>query len=976
MTAPRLATIPFEHVEAEMAAFPIASEASFRSPLTSLDPAVSRADRLWLDAEKVIMEALPSVHLEEAAAIRDRLWFQKTLDSYPMLQPIPLVTYLRQLAESYLDIHGRPTEVAEPDSASREGVGAEARLRWSWMCRALPPDLLHAARGVADRNEDIFPLHPAMLQVLRDRGFAETHLHLGSALDFPLVWATLMRALTLSDSKHSDFRSLGACFADGRDLATWLLHAAVVRLLLAKWLFNGSRSSLGLSDLLRFARGFPAAPPTRKANRSADGNRGDDDPIEQDKLDQSLTKSIAQLLGPQLDVMEFHVLATLLSDFLTGELSEPQASGPFTNSEEILNRRFARLRSLYLSLIGAPTLLGNRQASDMAWRALRDPESRDDIFASDPLALVLGWHPTMGGSPESVFIKAGLRHIEQENDSDFAHLFWQLTRIRCLLYRHLVERPLTPGLQWFMRFFARIKPFRKRIPDRARLQTAARLSGVDTGLRSLEIRLGTEEDETSSWKAIRAVEKAGAELRNVEIGAVFHFSRKRGGGWEQGRLNAHGLDHSYPAAPDGVGSRLQKAGSGLLKDAGNPSGFRFARFYLEQRRHAQALVNLFQMYPRLLRTVRGIDLCTDEAGVPVWVMAPLMRWVREAGQQASIQLSRRGESVLPPFRTSVHAGEDFVHLLSGLRRIDQTVTYLGLEEGDRLGHALALGADPSTWCVQMGRVIQTREERLFDLVWEWGCYARYNIDVASKRLVYVRTEIVRLARCIFESNYDSTYTPEDLMLLLDLVHNEAELHHAGFPDQPELQAHRARGQTDQLSAKEDQPHAWPLLTEYLCNEQVWRKGRAPEIISFRSVQHEEEALSQLQNGLRRRIGALGLTIEVNPSSNVVIGDLGHLEAHPLWRLRPVKPGETSSPLSVCLGSDNPLTLATTLPHEYQLLFDALVLAGHSHEVAMNWIEIVRDAGMRTRFTLPRGVARLAQNLRPYIFASPCAVAPP
>src|SRR5689334_1779777 len=110
MTAPRLATIPFEHIEAELAAFPIASEASFHSPLPSLDPAVSRADRLRREAEKVIMEALPSVHLEEAAAIRDRLWFQKTLDSYTMLQPVPLVTYLRQLAENYLDIHGRPTE--------------------------------------------------------------------------------------------------------------------------------------------------------------------------------------------------------------------------------------------------------------------------------------------------------------------------------------------------------------------------------------------------------------------------------------------------------------------------------------------------------------------------------------------------------------------------------------------------------------------------------------------------------------------------------------------------------------------------------------------------------------------------------------------------------------------------------------------------------------------------------------------------
>ena len=77
---------------------------------------------------------------------------------------------------------------------------------------------------------------------------------------------------------------------------------------------------------------------------------------------------------------------------------------------------------------------------------------------------------------------------------------------------------------------------------------------------------------------------------------------------------------------------------------GNPTGFRFARFYLDQRRHAQALVNLFEKYPQALHTFRGIDLCTDEAGVPVWVMAPLVQWVQKAGQEAEIHLLRRGEA--------------------------------------------------------------------------------------------------------------------------------------------------------------------------------------------------------------------------------------------------------------------------------------------------------------------------------------------
>ena len=979
MSDPRLASIPFEHVEAEMAAFPLASEASFRFGLTSLDPNVSSEDRLWRAAEKEVLEALPSVHLEEAAAIRDKLWFRTTLDSAHILQRVPIGTYLRQLAEIYLDKHGRPTDVETPNYSGQEGLGPEARLRWCWMCRALPPDLLRAARGVVDADDDPFQLHPAMLQMLRDRGFAETHLHMGSALDFPLVWATLMRVLTKSESKHSDFKSPGAYFADGRDLCTWLLYAAVVRLVLAKWLFNSARSGADLSALLTFARGGWTTLSDTDSEADVDQPHIRPQPGVRDSHDDPvIAAGLANLIGRRLDVIEFHHLATLLSEFTDGKLSEPRRAKFVMGAQQNLNRRFARTRVLYLSLIDPPSLLRHQRTESIAFRSRYQPGSRDDVFANDPLALVVGWRPTMGGSPETLFIKAALHHLEQnDKDNDFARLFWQLMRIRCLLYRHLVERPLTPGLQWFMRFFSRIKPVRKKIPGRVLFETAARLSGKDAGLRALEVRLGTEENEADCLDMLRAVEGAGAkpELSNIEIGAVFHFSRKRGGGWEQGRLNAHGLDHSYPATVAGMRSALHRVGSKLLKEAGNPSGFRFARFYIEQRRHAQALVNVIQMYPRLLRTIRGVDLCTDEAGVPVWVMLPLMRWVREAGQQASTQLRQRGESAIPPLRTSVHAGEDFVHLMAGLRRIDHTVTYLHLEEGDRLGHALALGVEPITWCGRIGRVIQTSEERLFDLVWEWSCYAKHNVDVASTRLAYVRTEIVRLAHHIFGSNDKASYAPEDLMAFFDLVHKEQELRNVGFPDQAVLQALNAR-HPHRASEEEVSPQAQSLLLAYLCEERVWRLGRSPVTVNFRSVQHEGEALSQLQNGLRRRIGALGLTIEVNPSSNVVIGDLGHLEAHPLWRLRPVESGDKVPPLSICIGSDNPLTLATTLPHEYQLLFDALVLRGHSHEVAMKWIDAARDAGMRTRFTLPRGVARIKQKLEPNILTSLRPEGPP
>src|ERR1044072_138480 len=114
MSAQRLATIPFEHMEAELAAFPLASEASFRLGTASLEPMVSNNDELWRAAEKYVLNALPSVPPDEAVNIRDQLWFNSSnLGQTPsVLEPVQLIEYLHRLASSYLDVRGRPIEVS------------------------------------------------------------------------------------------------------------------------------------------------------------------------------------------------------------------------------------------------------------------------------------------------------------------------------------------------------------------------------------------------------------------------------------------------------------------------------------------------------------------------------------------------------------------------------------------------------------------------------------------------------------------------------------------------------------------------------------------------------------------------------------------------------------------------------------------------------------------------------------------------
>ena len=199
----------------------------------------------------------------------------------------------------------------------------------------------------------------------------------------------------------------------------------------------------------------------------------------------------------------------------------------------------------------------------------------------------------------------------------------------------------------------------------------------------------------------------------------------------------------------------------------------------------------------------------------------------------------RGIEGVPPLRTTVHAGEDFVHLLTGLRRLDEAIRHLGLEEGDRIGHGMALGLDPTTWFERIGRVVQTREERLLDLVWEWNFYAKSHADVGSGRLSYLRSNIARLGEQVFVRNgrrnghtrrtcsFDSgaalrTGTEGSRVSCREWTRDRRDPHRTG------TEGDRWRR----------------LLRGYLRSPQVWRKGRIPETITLRDLPHELRGSSQ------------------------------------------------------------------------------------------------------------------------------------
>jgi hypothetical protein len=124
----------------------------------------------------------------------------------------------------------------------------------------------------------------------------------------------------------------------------------------------------------------------------------------------------------------------------------------------------------------------------------------------------------------------------------------------------------------------------------------------------------------------------------------------------------------------------------------------------------------------------GIDAASLELAAPPEVFAPAFRFLREY----PIEMRRRYttketfgkyeeiSSLVKNRRLGMtyHVGEDFRHILSGLRAIHEVIEFLKPHPGDRLGHAIALGLSPEVWAAQAGyQAVIHMQEWLDNLVW-------------------------------------------------------------------------------------------------------------------------------------------------------------------------------------------------------------------------------------------------------------------
>lgn len=296
-----------------------------------------------------------------------------------------------------------------------------------------------------------------------------------------------------------------------------------------------------------------------------------------------------------------------------------------------------------------------------------------------------------------------------------------------------------------------------------------------------------------------------------------------------------------------------------------------ADLLIEMMKDAKTLKN----EEELSGMVFGIDAAASEFDTPPEVFAPVYRKLRKAGFH----------------HFTYHAGEDFFHILSGLRAIYEAITYLDLHRCDRIGHASAAGVPVDLWVSNVGKKMLIRKgEHLDNLIFAYHVISEIGDDDLRRLLPMLSLKIDEYGYDIYHRYFPAS------------MHKKAWMER--FRDPRDVMAKGIIG---------DKETELDLLVLYHQKEVIGRYNMIIEIDTLDVL--DEKQLTAMQLLLLKEMHKREIVIETLPTSNVVVGNhhdysTYHLYNWYLWKKerKPLPP--------IVVGTDDIGIFATNIYNEF------------------------------------------------------------
>lgn len=393
---------------------------------------------------------------------------------------------------------------------------------------------------------------------------------------------------------------------------------------------------------------------------------------------------------------------------------------------------------------------------------------------------------------------------------------------------------------------------------------------------------------------------------------------------------------------------------------------------------ASAIIQARSKYPESMSWVTTIDACSSEIDCRPEVFAPEFRHMKYVTPTYDAALA---SPYVPPLRITYHVGEDFLDLIDGLRAIDEAIIFLDMQNGDRIGHAMALGIDCEEWYSFKGETIVLQKQVLLDnLVWLYGAMRKYNIANSGVE-DHIRKWFKKLYTSIYIDNIDKKASTQSLLYNVGIDDYLSSLSLRGndplvyinnpggsIIEQKHFQKALAETESEPWKLQKKAGKGYDILSNILYHCYHWDFGmklESSKLVEYSVPYCVIDVICQVQEKMQYQISRKNIGIECNPSSNYLIGTFRDYLKHPIFRFdnkelylpSDAKSKEPNPHICASINTDDLGIFDTSLENEYAIMASALEI-GNSYcreggtmlpQQIYDWLNHIRQNGCDQAF---------------------------
>jgi len=326
--------------------------------------------------------------------------------------------------------------------------------------------------------------------------------------------------------------------------------------------------------------------------------------------------------------------------------------------------------------------------------------------------------------------------------------------------------------------------------------------------------------------------------------------------------------------------------------------------------------------------ISGFDSASNELHTKPEVYAPIFKKL----------------SFLGYYNFTFHAGEDYVHLLSGIRAVYEAVIFLELNPSNRIGHATALGIEPQLW--------EDRIEKELSISIEKGEWLD-NLIFAYSLLIKMKNEhqcaylLENTIRTYFHQVYPDFMKPFSIVDLIEAWHMRKYDPFLAFEwREPSIFEEFDKQEYEKIQKKKlENPKAFEIFTMYHESSCIENYSKIIEVSTSDTL--SIEILRELQDNILKLLIKKNIAIESLPTSNIRISFYKNYSEHHIQRWLGLKNSSDPTP-EVVLGSDDPGIFATNLKNEYCHVFQ-MIEKQHGKEKAESSLEYLQKNSLKFSF---------------------------